>query len=236
MRVVCFILALFLIIALPMSALAVDDYDYIYTGEEEEEGSEVIDEPAADPIEDPVDPVEEDNPPDEVEIIDEDPADAVSVESLEIQADTVMLMSNLPEDNDYPSGAPLMGAVYIHADTAELGEIIIYIPSEDQYKAFTYNTSGQPVNITGSTITGYVYTGNDYYVRWNSWGQAQYRTVNSSYGGTYEDLNIRDVLNTNVVFIESNEDLNPLPDDTVLSILIFSLLGGVFFCLLLKRL
>lgn len=197
-----------------------------------ESGEEVIEDASVeDQTEDPSDQAEEE------EEDEDDEFESIYTDTLEVNADTVMLMSNLPEDNDYPSGAPLQGGVYIHADTVQLGEIIIYVPTEDQYKAFTYNTSGQPINITGSTITGYTYTGNDYYVRWNSFGQAQYRLVNNTgYGTSYEDLNISEVLNTNVVFIEGNEDLNPLPDDTVLSILIFSLVGGCFFCLLLKRL
>lgn len=246
-KILSFIMAAIIISSLTVSVIGVDEQEEEIVLYENPSSSEPdpVEEPSEEPLEESGEEVIEDDasedqtedPSDQTEEEDDEELESIYTDTLEVNADTVMLMSNLPEDNDYPSGAPLQGGVYIHADTSQLGEIIIYVPTEDQYKAFTYNTSGQPINITGSTITGYTYTGNDYYVRWNSFGQAQYRLVNNSgYGTSYEDLDISEVLNTNVVFIEGNEDLNPLPDATVLSILIFSLVGGCFFCLLLKRL
>ena len=55
-------------------------------------------------------------------------------------------------------------------------------------------------------------------------------------GKTYEDVNITDILNTNIVFVESNDDLPPVPDSNMLQIIITFLLGGCLLCLFIKRL
>lgn len=150
----------------------------------------------------------------------------LDISDLTINADNVLLAS-LPENNEYPSGAPLSGGVYMEVNTSQLGTIIIYVPVANQYRSFTTNTSGDPINITGSTITGYSYAGDDYYIRWNSFGQAQYRLVESSYGQSYVNLDIISIDNTNIVFVEGNEDLPVVPDSDMLLIIVVFLVGGV---------
>lgn len=162
-----------------------------------------------------------------------DSGSSVQVENLTVQADTVLMSA--PENNDYPSGAPLAGGVYMQVTTRALGELLIYVPSNYQSKAFTFESgSKEVVNITSATITAYVVDQASYSFRWSSFGRLQYRRNTSGY--TYEDVNITDVLNTNIVFVESNDDLPPVPDSNMLQIIITFLLGGCLLCLFIKRL
>lgn len=62
-----------------------------------------------------------------------DSGSSVQVESLTVQAETVLMSA--PENNDYPSGAPLAGGVYMQVTTSALGELLIYVPSNYQSKA-----------------------------------------------------------------------------------------------------
>lgn len=160
-----------------------------------------------------------------------DSGSVVSVDGLTVYADNVLM--SVPEDNVYPSGAPLVGGLYMEVSTSQLGDILIYVPTSYQYKSFTYNTDGAPVNITSSTITGYYYGSADYNVRWSSFGQAQYRLVSGGY--SYQDLDITDVLNTNIVFVESIDDLPVVPDTDMLSVILIFLVGVIVLCLFIKR-
>ena len=162
-----------------------------------------------------------------------DSGSSVQVDSLTVQAQQVLLSA--PENNDYPSGAPLAGGVYMQVTTSALGELLIYVPSNYQSKAFTFESGTKEViNITSSTITAYVVDQADYSFRWSSFGRLQYRRNRGSY--SYEDVNITDILNTNIVFVESNDDLPPVPDSNMLQIIITFLLGGCLLCLFIKRL
>lgn len=162
-----------------------------------------------------------------------DSGSAVQVDSLTVQADTVLMSA--PENNEYPSGAPLAGGVYMQVTTQALGELLIYVPSNYQSKSFTFESSSKEViNITSSTITAYVVDQASYSFRWSSFGRLQYRRNSGSY--SYEDVNITDILNTNIVFVESNNDLPPVPDSNILQIIITYLLGGCLLCLFIRRL
>lgn len=162
-----------------------------------------------------------------------DSGSSVQVDSLTVQAQQVLLSA--PENNDYPSGAPLAGGVYMQVTTSALGELLIYVPSNYQSKAFTFESGTKEViNITSSIITAYVVDQADYSFRWSSFGRLQYRRNSGSY--SYEDVNITDILNTNIVFVESNDDLPPVPDSNMLQIIITFLLGGCLLCLFIKRL
>lgn len=160
--------------------------------------------------------------------------DSLSVGELTINAESVLL--SVPEENEYPSGAPLLGGLYMELETVELGRILVYVPASYQYKSFTKNTAGRPVNITASTITGYCWDTYDYNVRWSSFGQAQYRRISSGSSYSYADLTVTDVLNTNVVFVEANEDLPVVPDSDILQVVVIFLLGGMLLCLFMRRL
>ena len=150
-----------------------------------------------------------------------------NVEDLTINANEVVLYSLLPEEDVYPSGAPLEGGVYMHLDTDELGDILVYVPVDYQYDSFTKNSNGQPINITASTITGYSFDGNDYNIRWQTWGVPMYRPVNYNTGIQYQELTVNEILGTNVGFwAEGGVSYNYM--------LLYIILGGIILLIALK--
>lgn len=182
------------------------------------------------PVE-PSEPVE-----DGEEVVEGEPVvvvpESIVTDSLTIEAGVVTLA--MPENNEYPSDSPLSGGVYIEVDTRELGEVLIYVPTDYQYRSFAFDESGNIVNIRSATITGVLYDGNTVYsVRFTSFGNPSYRLATGNY--TWDDLTVTEVLNTNVVFIESNEDLPPVPDADMLSVIIVALLGVIVLCHFMKR-
>lgn len=159
--------------------------------------------------------------------------DTISADTVTLQANTVLLAS-AAEDNEYPADAPLMGGLYMEVSTSQLGDLLIYIPTDYQYRSFTKTDSGEPVNITNSTISGYSYDGSSYYIRWSTFGTAQYRSsTGQSY--SYSDLDITEIKNTNVVFVESNEDLPPVPDSDTTNVILIFMMGVIILCLFMKR-
>lgn len=150
-----------------------------------------------------------------------------NVEDLTINANEVVLYSLLPEEDVYPSGAPLEGGVYMHLDTDELGDILVYVPVDYQYDSFTKNSNGQPINITASTITGYSFDGNDYNIRWQTWGVPMYRPVNYTGGVQYQELTVNEILGTNVGFwAQGGVSYNYM--------LLYIILGGLILLIALK--
>lgn len=149
-------------------------------------------------------------------------------DTLQISTEAVYLISEQQLD-DFPSGAGMQTGVYMDVETSELGSIVIWVPSNYQYRSFALNESGIPVNITSSTITGYYYGSDDYSVRWSSFGQASYRLVDGT-GYTWEALTITDINGTNVDMSQDQYLLMP-SEDMLLYIIIF-LIGafGIWIC------
>lgn len=201
-------LSFFLIMLLLTSvcfADGTDNTEVIETGDETVVEGENTDSSVADPESSVTDPVTESG--DETAVEGETDTTVVieevvpeSVDDLTINAENVTLMSLLPEEDVYPSGAPLEGGVYMHLDTSELGEILVYVPVDYQYDSFTLNSSGQPINITASTISGYSYDGVDYSIRWSTFGVPTYRPVDYDYGTSYQTLTVNDIIATNIGF------------------------------------
>lgn len=159
--------------------------------------------------------------------------DEITVDSLTVNADNVVLFS-LPENNDYPPNSPLAGGLYMQVQTSQLGQVLIYVPIDYQRNSFTYDRSGNIVNIRSSTITGFMYRGNTLYnVYWSALQTPQYRLYSS---GTYAALTVTSVQNTNVVFVESNEDIPLVPHSEIYQLVAIVLLGGMLLCLFMKRL
>lgn len=161
-----------------------------------------------------------------VEVVEVVP-DEISTDNLTVNANEVILYSLLPEEDVYPSGAPLEGGVYMYLDTRELGDVLVYVPVDYQYDSFTLNSNGQPINITASQITGYSYDGNDYNIRWTSWGVPTYRAVNYNTGTQYQELTVNEIISTNVGFwAEGGVSYNYM--------LLYIILGGLILLIALK--
>lgn len=133
--------------------------------------------------------------------------------------------------------APADGSFYLSCSSVQLGEVVVYVPITSNFNRRMFGVrNGQPVNITSSTISGYIYDGSgslQYNVRFPvPFGTAEYRSSDSSY---YEwqslDLSIVD---TNFDIVENSEELRS--DQGInISIVALCFLGVIVLCLFIKR-
>lgn len=76
---------------------------------------------------------------------------------------------------------------YFHANITDFGDAYVYIPVAYASDSFSYNSDGIPINITSSTITGYVAGSNsNQSIQFPSFGVPRYR-VSNNYDYTYID-------------------------------------------------
>lgn len=110
--------------------------------------------------------------------------------------------------NTFPSYLNFCGGVYIEVESS-FGTGSIVLPA--QYKNDTISFNGHSgyslVNCTNSMVAGRFVTsgGQEYYIRFQSWGTAEIR-VDNSYSSTYEYLTVRNILNTNCNFTDNASD------------------------------
>lgn len=136
--------------------------------------------------------------------------------------------------NDFPSDSPLAGGVYIEAVTSELGEVLIFIPSDYQFNCLTFDSSGNLFNLRASTITGFLLRGSTQYdFRLTSFNNPTYRLRSGS--SSYSDLTITDITNTNVVFADGNSSLPTVVPEVLTQYILIFLVLVVVFCLFIRR-
>lgn len=92
---------------------------------------------------------------------------------------------------------------YFHADISDFGEVYIYIPVGYSVDSFSYNSSGLPINITGSSITGYIAGENsNQAIQFPSFGIPRYRVNNYN---DYEYISSWEEIDSSVI-VYSNDD------------------------------
>lgn len=111
-------------------------------------------------------------------------------------------------NNDFPDYVPYAGGAYIEVESSSFQKCTLVFPINSQKYSISFlgSSDSDIVNITNSTISGYLYTstGTQYTVRMATLSGVEYRT--NSYPYDWNDLDITQILNTNVVF----EDLTNL--------------------------
>lgn len=111
-------------------------------------------------------------------------------------------------DNNFPDYIPYAGGAYIEVNVTTFQKCACVFPIDTQKNTFSFIGSSNTdiVNITRSTINGYLYTssGTRYDCRASSLSSIEYR--DNGYPYEWHELNITKILNTNVVF----EDLKGL--------------------------
>lgn len=118
----------------------------------------------------------------------------------------------------------------IVADTVELGSVDILIPVGS--KSYFSLSGSEPVNISGSTVTGYFnYQGREYSVRWPTFSTAEYRL--SSGSNVWSPLTISVNLDYSTVHFLSDLDTSQLNNSGVLNLLFLAI--SIFICYLLLR-
>lgn len=163
----------------------------------------------------------------EVPVVDEDPADTQSVDTLNV--DTVNLY--VAADEEAAAAAEAMAAAevysivddvqygsYFHATVSDFGEVYIYIPVAYSVDSFSYNAAGLPINITGSSITGYIAGENsNQAIQFPSFGVPRYR-ISSGYD--YVNISSWEEIDSSVI-VYDNEDNFSSYSDTYFLRLIF---------------
>lgn len=102
---------------------------------------------------------------------------------------------------NYPSYIPYSGAVYCEVQSS-LGLGSLIFPSTYQSGYLSLGTNNNYIfNSSGNTITGVFRTasGTDYSIRATPYNQLTYAVTNG-YQTTYENFNISQILNTNIIF------------------------------------
>lgn len=127
----------------------------------------------------------------------------------------------------------LNGACYMQVQSS-IGEQIIYIPVGYVENSFCLDDNGLPVNITGSSITGYTLdsSGSRYYrITINPFGEDWTYRLNSS-GYTTETFTVTELIDTNINFVTNDSiETKKINYDLVL----IGLLGmGVVICFMKK--
>lgn len=119
----------------------------------------------------------------------------------------------------------LAGGYYFVCDCALGYDLKFYVPLEWAHDVFTFDSSGEPVNLSNSTCYAYCPNYPDYTFSCSRFGTFTYRA--SNYSTT--DLNITDISETNITFLE---DETPRLSDYQVLILIAAMIflfGAVGF-------
>lgn len=118
---------------------------------------------------------------------------------------------------------------YIEVIDKNLSQITIYIP-KNSVQAFSLQEERQIINITGSTITGYI-DGVDYTVSFQPYQYGRYRKSNA-YDYTY--LDIQEIIDTNIRFSNESDILINTYGDYLMTTMMI-IIGGFVVLLWLKH-
>lgn len=168
---------------------------------------------------------------------------------------SVMSVSALAYTDVYPENAPLMGGVYLHCMTSDVGEAIIYVPIDYKNGYITTRLNNDSlVNISGETITCYMYSGdgfgNYYDCRMESGGGFEYYTFTTEleYDVVSEQfvevpvwnwfpVGVYQILNTNIQLANNfgNNAIRQIPRPDVISIIIFAFLAIIVVLMITRK-
>lgn len=155
----------------------------------------------------------------EVEVVETDPADSQIVDTLNV--DTVNLY--VEADEQAKAEAEAMAAAeiysivdnvqygsYFHATVSDFGEVYIYIPVAYAVDCFSYNSDGIPINITGSSITGYIAGENsNQSIQFPSFGVPRWRVSNQY---DYEYVSSWEEIDSSVIVYDNEDNFNSYSD------------------------
>lgn len=105
---------------------------------------------------------------------------------------------------EYPDYVSVSGGAYVEVKSS-LGTVSLVFPSEYKDGYFGFSGSGFNIcNIYGGTISGYLYTSNStrYNIRASYGSIVQYQDNNGYPYYEWHDLNINQILNTNIQFTD----------------------------------
>lgn len=123
---------------------------------------------------------------------------------------------------------------YFHAEVSDFGDVYIYIPVSAAVDSFSYNSDGLPINITGSSITGYVGgTNSSQAIQFPSFGIPRYRRGT---GYDYEEITSWEDIDSTVVVYSNDDTFSSYSSEYWMRICFIVLLAGFLGTFLLRLL
>ncbi len=130
--------------------------------------------------------------------------------------------------------AELQGGYYITGDSAMGSGLTFYVPADFAEGSLTYDSSGYLFNLTSSSVYLYCPSYPGYTIYAPRFSGFQYRAASGS-GYNYEDLNLRNVTDTNVQIYTEDPGFR-LPDDQLLTLLVAAaLFFGLAYFIMPRR-
>lgn len=151
-----------------------------------------------------------------------------NVENVVIQAENVLLANEA--ENFAVDGAPLSGAWW-RCSFDSFSDVFIYVPLVNARDSFSWNADGIPINITGSSITGYI-GGADYStsIQFQPFSIPRYRLDNSY---DYEYMSNFEYTDSTIEVFSSDSELDLMNEKDWLIIISF-VVGLIFFISFIK--
>lgn len=116
--------------------------------------------------------------------------------SVSLYSDSVTVFSSDYDASPYFIDAGDLQAPFIDATVNSLGRVKIYLPISVMNNALSVNSSGIPINVSGSTLTGYVDgSSSNQSISFQNFGVPRYRT-NNNYD--YIELTNWEIHDTNI--------------------------------------
>lgn len=123
---------------------------------------------------------------------------------------------------------------YFHADITDFGDSYVYIPVTFASDSFSYNSDGVPINITGSTITGYVAGSNsNQAIQFPSFGLPRYRVSNNY---DYEYITSWEEIDSTVTVYSSEDNFYSYSEVYFLRFLVMLLAADLILNMLIRLL
>lgn len=120
---------------------------------------------------------------------------------------------------------------YVYADVSGLGNVRIYFPINRQYNTFAYDDSDYLINITDSTVYGYVLGSTPYRIRFDSFGAVYYRDYDNDY--SWRDTTVYPTDEGTLEILRRSIPL--FPSEIYVQWLPVFLLGGLLVCQFMKH-
>lgn len=120
----------------------------------------------------------------------------------EVAAETTVPDQELEEDAAVLAVSdPFTGGYWFVCDCALGSDLKFYVPADWAFDMFALDNSGAPVNMSNTTVYAYCDQFPDYTFSCSRFGKFTYRTSNN-YNSA--DLNITEISDTNIDFLENN--------------------------------
>lgn len=123
---------------------------------------------------------------------------------------------------------------YFHANITDFGDAYVYIPVAWASDSFSYNSDGIPINITSSTITGYVAGSNsNQAIQFPSFGLPRYRVSNNY---DYEYITSWEEIDSTVTVYSSEDNFYSYSEVYFLRFLVMLLAADLILNMLIRLL